>query len=77
MDTRISNQKLELIEWLSSLEDQSVIEKLITFRKEETKDWWDSISAKERNAIEKGINDADDKKLNSHSEVRKIYEKWL
>jgi len=77
MDTQILYKKLELIQWLSALEDQEVIEKLSNFRKEETKDWWDSISAEEKNAIEKGINDADEKKLKSHSEARKIYDKWL
>lgn len=77
MDTQILNQKIELIQWLSALEDQSVIEKLINFRNKESKDWWDSISTEEKNAIEKGIADADMKKLKSHSEARKTYEKWL
>ncbi|KIA89555.1 hypothetical protein [Kaistella jeonii] len=77
MDTQILSKKLELIQWLSALEDQSVIEKLINFRQQETKDWWTSISAEEKIAIQKGINDADEKKLKPHSEARKIYEKWL
>ncbi|WP_407534121.1 hypothetical protein [Elizabethkingia miricola] len=77
MNSHILNKKLELIQWLSTLEDQSIIEKLIALRKEEAKDWWNSISDNEKNAIEKGIEDADSEKLETHSNARKLYEKWL
>ncbi|KUG11006.1 hypothetical protein BAZ12_15055 [Elizabethkingia miricola] len=77
MNSHILNKKLELIQWLSTLEDQSIIEKLIALRKEEAKDWWNSISDDEKNAIEKGIEDADSEKLETHSNARKLYEKWL
>ncbi|AQX07440.1 hypothetical protein ELOC111193_16895 [Elizabethkingia occulta] len=77
MNSHILNKKLELIQWLSTLEDQSIIEKLIAFRKEEAKDWWNSISEDEKSAIEKGIEDADSEKLETHSNARKLYEKWL
>ncbi|MDG3581332.1 hypothetical protein [Galbibacter pacificus] len=46
-------------------------------RKEEKADRRDKISASEKRSIEKGIEDADNKKLTSHSKVRGIYEKWL
>ena len=45
------NKKIELIQWLSTLEDNSIIEKLLKFRKEETKDCWDSISEVEKYSI--------------------------
>ena len=77
MNTQTLNKKIELIKWLSTLEDHSIIEKLLKFKKEETKDWWDSISEGEKESIEKGISDADNNKLEPHSNVRKIYEKWL
>ncbi|RRA94895.1 hypothetical protein [Paenimyroides viscosum] len=77
MNTQTLNKKIELIQWLSTLEDHSIIEKLLKFKKEETKDWWDSISEGEKESIEKGISDADNNKLEPHSNVRKIYEKWL
>jgi hypothetical protein len=77
MKAQILQKKLDLIQWLSTLEDQSMIEKLINFRKKESKDWWNSISEDEKSAIEKGISEADEKKLKPHSEARKIYEKWL
>lgn len=77
MNTQILNEKLELIQWLSTLEDTSIIKKLVQFRKDETKDWWDSISEEEKKSIEKGTLEADNNELKPHSEARKIYEKWL
>lgn len=76
-DARTLDKKIELIQWLSSLDDKATIEKLIQFRKSETKDWWDRISDEEKASIEKGTEDADNKKLNAHSSARKLYEKWL
>lgn len=77
MESKILNKKLELIQWLSTLEDKVVIEKLIKFRKEESTDWWDSISDEEKKSIESGQNDADKNNLIPHVTVRKTYEKWL
>lgn len=77
MDINILDKKIELIQWLSTLEDQSTIEQLIKFRKEKTKDWWDSISNEEKASIEKGIEEADAGNLKDHSEARRLYDKWL
>ena len=46
-------------------------------RKKEKTDWWNEISTDEKNSIEKGILDAINGKLTSHSNVKKIYDKWL
>lgn len=77
IDTQILDKKIELIQWLSSLEDTVIIEKLFQFRRTETKDWWESIQEEERISIMKGIEDAENNKLNPHSSARKLYEKWL
>lgn len=77
MDSHIINEKLELIQWLSTLEDTAIIKKLIQFRKEETKDWWESVSDEEKKSIERGISEADKNEVKPHSEARKLYEKWL
>ena len=71
------SKKLELIQWLSMLEDSSIIEKIIELRKSENKDWWNSISEDEKHSIERGLEDAESGKLNPHSNARKLYEKWL
>lgn len=77
MGTQVLDKKIELIQWLSTLEDKTIIEKLVKFRQQETKDWWNSISNEEQKSIEKGISDAKNGKLEPHSTARKLYEKWL
>ena len=77
MDINLQNKKIELIQWLSTLNDQSLIDKLMKLRKKERTDWWNEISAAEKKSIEKGILDADNGKLTSHLDVKKVYEKWL
>ncbi|MBK7503631.1 MAG: hypothetical protein IPI52_00465 [Bacteroidetes bacterium] len=77
MNLNILNQKLELIQWLSTIEDSSIIEKIMDLRKKESKDWWNSISENEKEFIELGLKDAESGKLNPHSKARKLYEKWL
>ncbi|MBK7638929.1 MAG: hypothetical protein IPJ22_02430 [Bacteroidetes bacterium] len=77
MNLNILNQKLELIQWLSTIEDSSIIEKIMDLRKKESKDWWNSISENEKEFIELGLKDAESGKLNPHSTARKLYEKWL
>jgi len=77
MDINLQNKKLELIQWLSTLDDKSLIDKLMKLRKNEKTDWWNKISIAEKKSIEKGIEDADNGKLTSHSNIKKVYEKWL
>jgi hypothetical protein len=77
IELNILNKKLELIQWLSTIEDSTIIEKIMDLRKKESKDWLNSISESEKVSIEKGLKDADAGKLNPHSNARKLYEKWL
>ena len=77
MKLSIQNQKIELIQWLTTLDDDILIQRLIEFRDSQMKDWWTEISNNERASVEKGIIDANAGNLQSHSEARKIYEKWL
>lgn len=73
----ILNQKLELIQWLSTIEDSAIIQKIMDLRKKESTDWWNSISENEKQSIELGLEDAESGKLKEHSEARALYEKWL
>ena len=77
MGIDIQSKKIELIQWLSTLNDESIIEKIMKLRESEKTDWWKEISKEERKSIEKGIQDADSGKLKSHIEAKKLYEKWL
>lgn len=66
MDVNLQNKKIELIQWLSTLNDESIIEKLMKLRESEKTDWWKEISKEEKNSIEQGIKDADSGKLKPH-----------
>jgi hypothetical protein len=77
MDLSIEKKKLELIQWLSTLNDRSLIDKLMKLREKEKSDWWNEISSDEKESIEKAIADADQGNVTSHSKVKSIYEKWL
>ena len=77
MDLGLENKKIELIQWLSTLNDKRLIDKLMKLREKEKTDWWNELSESEKKSIEKGILDADKGKMTSHSSVKKIYDKWL
>ena len=77
MDINLQDKKIELIQWLSTLNDTSLIDKLMELREKEKTDWWSKTSDAEKESIEKGLIDANNGKLNSHATARKIYEKWL
>lgn len=50
--------KLELIQWLTSLEDSQMLQSLFHFKNIQNKtDWWDQLSDNQIKEIKKGIND--------------------
>lgn len=73
----IQERKLELIQWLSVIDDVSLIEKVAKVRDENVSDWWNEMSEAEKESVAIGINDADSGQLRPHSEARAKYEKWL
>lgn len=74
----IEKDKLEIINWITTLKDEASIEKLRMLMNSTTKfDWWKEISEEELSAIEKGLEDIKAGKVRPHKEVKKLYEKWL
>jgi len=73
----IQERKLELIQWLSVIDDVSLIEKVAKLRDDSVSDWWNEISEDEKESIASGIKDAHSGFLKPHSEARAKYEKWL
>ena len=71
----IQAEKLKLIEWLLSLKDHSIIEKLNFFKENvsEKNDWWEILSDFEKQSIDQGIKDIEEGKTLPHSEVMKKY----
>jgi len=65
-------QKLDIIHWITELQDVSVLEQ-INLIKENTP----VLSILEEKSIEEGLDHFRQGKVRSHLQVKKRYEKWL
>lgn len=77
MEMDLKNKRTELVEWLMALEDKEMITKISELKKAENQDWWHNLNTTEKESVELGISDANEGKLKTHSEAKKIYERWL
>lgn len=75
--SNIEKEKLEIIKWITSLKDETSLERIKLLKDKKYSDWWDEITADEKSAIEQGIKDMKSGKTKSHKEVKKLYERWL
>ena len=77
-EMNLEKEKLEIIKWVTTIKDDTSIEKLKMLRDNPKKlDWWDEITREEKNAIDKGRADIKAGQVKPHKEARKLYEKWL
>ncbi|MBN1924555.1 MAG: hypothetical protein JW798_01860, partial [Prolixibacteraceae bacterium] len=75
-DINLDTRKINLINWISSIEDADIIDKMEKLKKEKT-DWWDTLKSEDKQAIEEGIAQLDRGEFLSHSQVREnIKEKF-
>jgi len=70
-------RKLELIQLLSLTTNESLIARIESLIKAEDTDFWDEIPQELKDSIERGLAQADAGKTKPHSEVQKMYSKWL
>lgn len=74
MDVQL--EKYKIIGWISSLKDVSVIKRLKSLKEEsQDEDWWDTLSAAEKEGIQKGLQDIEDGNTISQEEVMKQLKK--
>lgn len=73
----IQAEKYKLIEWLTSIKDKGIIEKIKLFRENlsDSTDWWDTISLTEKESIDRGLKDIEEGQVFPHSEVMKKHGK--
>jgi predicted transcriptional regulator len=77
-DVSIQTKKIELIQWLSAMDDANLLDKIAHLIAQEQKsDWWGDTPEAARQSIEKGIADADNGQLQPHAKARDLYGKWL
>lgn len=72
INLNIQNKKLELIRWLSTIDDLTIINKIIDIKKEKS-DWWDEISEAEKKLIEESEKDIEAGRVISHEDFLKSY----
>lgn len=77
MESNLQERKIELIQWLSVIDDVSLLDQIDNIKEQCARDWWDEISDVEKGSVFEGIIEADAGKLKPHSDARSIYEKWL
>jgi len=67
--------KLELIEWLTHLEDEATINylKLVKESSSQQNDWWNDLTDEQIQGIERGLKDVDEGRVIPHDQVKKIY----
>lgn len=75
----IQTEKLDLIEWISKLNDTLVIDKLRELKDDysKSKDWRDTLKKEEIDSINRGLKDFEEGRTHSHDTARKVYEKYL
>ncbi len=75
----IQTEKLDLIEWISKINDYSVIEKLRSIKENyaKSKDWYADLDQEELASINRGLKDIEEGRLNDHDAAQNIYEKYL
>ncbi len=66
--------KLELIEWLTKLEDEDTIEYLKVVKDSKTEnDWWEDLTPEQQSGLERGLKDIDAGRVTAHEEVKKRF----
>lgn len=75
----IHTEKLGLIEWITKLNDISVIKKLQKIHDEYTKfsGRMDDLTIEQKESIDRGLKDIEDGRVHLHDSVREVYEKYL
>jgi len=67
--------KLELIEWLTKLNDNNTLDflKIVKESHKDNQDWWLDLTNEQKEGIEKGLKDIRLGKVTLHSEIANKY----
>ncbi len=76
----LSAEKLDIIQRICEIQDNDLIDlikNIINVPNVSKSDWWSSITQEEMASINRGLDDLQQGKVQSHDQIRRKYEKWL
>ena len=75
----IKEEKQNLIDWISKLEDESIIDEIKFLRDNYTngKDWWSDLSEEEKKGIEEGLREIEEGRIFTYEQVKDEVKKWF
>ncbi|MBO3096802.1 hypothetical protein [Gelidibacter pelagius] len=62
-------KKLDLISWLTSLQDDTIIAQLYAIKNDSNSDWYEQLSKVQKKQIQKGLDDLENGRTITHDEV--------
>lgn len=67
--------KLELIHWLTKLDDDETLDylKVVKDSCNTKSDWWHDLSDQQKSGIERGFNDIEAGRIQSHTDIKLKY----
>ncbi len=68
----IQTEKLNLIEWLTQLNNAAILKEIKAIKDKET-DWWDDLSKEQKEDIEAGLLDLDHNRKSSLNTILSKY----
>lgn len=72
----IETRKLNIISWVSHLQDESILSRIENLQAQK-QDWWALLCDEEKAEIEEGMNQADRGETKTTEGVLSKYKKWL
>jgi hypothetical protein len=69
MVMNLETRKINLINWISTLQDDKTLQKIEKLQKERT-DWWDTMNNEDKKAINEGLAQLDKGEYYTHDQVR-------
>lgn len=71
----IKATKLDLMQLLLQINEESVLKRVKSILEEESSDWWDELSDEEKEDIALGLQDVENGDMVDYEEVKKLFRK--
>lgn len=73
----IEAQKVRLIERITQVENQAILEQINAILEQDETDFYDDLTDEQKASARKGVAQVKSGETVPHAEIKKMYEKWL